>query len=202
MDSLPPPPPPSSSSMSKRDVIILLIVSGLVLIGIGMYLKDMYETRDKMRTTFDVAKIDEIVGYDVEYRSLLTVDRVPSVPVGAIKSVGTFHYFKKKEGGKVVDTVLLPITSVTKERVSDIKVTLGSDKTVKQLGSKTFVREIKESDVGSQIDIEYDKNDMTNISMAVEGMTREEKIKVWVLVGLGVIFWAMALGVGLKKGGK
>jgi hypothetical protein len=170
--------------------------------AIGMYLKDMYETRDKMRTTFDTAKIDSIVGYDVEYRSLLTVDRVPSVPVGAIKSEGTFHYFKKKEGGKVVGTVLLPITSVTKERVSDIKVTLGSDKTVKQLGSKTFVREIKEADVGREIDIEYDKNDMTNISMAVEGMTREEKIKVWVLVGLGVICWVMALGVGLKKEGK
>jgi hypothetical protein len=175
------------------NVIILLF--GIALLTGGIVSKQYHESKDSKRTKFEKTNIDKIDDYDVVYRSLVHTDSEHNIPQSAIKRVGDIHFFKIKDGNKG-QYVPYPITSVTKV-VSKIEVTTADGKKI-LIDKFNFTKDITDADVGTSIDIEYDINDLTNTSMAVEGLTSSQLFSSWSMIIIGIGFIIIYILIFLK----
>lgn len=52
----------------------------------------------------------------------------------------------------------------------------------------SIVTDITEGSVGKEIDIEYDSNDLSNVSMAVDGLNSRQFRSCWSLIVVGILF--------------
>lgn len=181
-----------------------LIVGG-GLIGGGIALKNHYEYRDALRTVQNfpatISKVtmynvtyeadQEDVGYGKRARSDTDYNVVPE-KVKEVKEYNTFNV-KKKSGGTPTKTSL-QIASVEKT-VSQIEVIIVQNgvTSTARISQNNFTREITEKDVGSKIDIEFNPNDLTNISMSIEGMTWDQSLGCWAMISFGILFLIFSL---------
>lgn len=116
--------------------------------------------------------------------------------LSSIKSLGENHSFRIKDG-KNYRSVSLPITSISKNAAM-IEVNLEGAR--KAFIKKTnFTKDIIDSDVGKSIDIEYDSNDILNISMAVEGLTTSESLRCWSMIGIGIFLIIVSIVLLVAK---
>lgn len=175
-----PPPQPQPQPIPFHYKITILLF-GIVLLACGLYLKQSSESKDILRTKTEKTKIDRITRYDVVYRSLVASDYVYNVPSQSVKRVNDVHFFRKKGS-----SFPYPITSVTKT-VSQIEVSLADGKKV-LIDESNFTTDITEGSVGKEIDIEYDSNDLSNVSMAVDGLTSRQLWSCWSLIVVGILF--------------
>ena len=183
---------------SKNEWIAIAVsaVFGIALLIGGIYLKQSYESKDVLRAKKETVTINNITSYDVTYRSGLKSDVVPNVSLSSIKSLGEYHSFRIKDG-KNYRSVSLPITSISKNAAM-IEVTLEGAR--KAFIKKTnFTKDIIDSDVGKSIDIEYDSNDILNISMAVEGLTTSESLRCWSMIVIGIVLIIVSIVLFIKK---
>jgi len=179
-------PPPQPQPQPQPQPIpfhykITILLFGIVLLACGLYSKQSYESKDILRTKSEKTKIDRITRYDVVYRSLVESDYVYNVPSQSVKRVKDVHFFRKKGS-----SFPYPITSVTKT-VSQIEVSLADGKKV-LIDESNFTTDITEGSVGKEIDIEYDSNDLSNVSMAVDGLTSRQLWSCWSLIVVGILF--------------
>jgi hypothetical protein len=161
---------------------IIILLFGIVLLTAGIVSKQSYESADSKRTKLEKTIIDKIAEYDVVYRSLAHTHNEHNIPQSVIKRVGEIHFFRIKDGNKV-QYVPYPITSVTKV-ISKIEVTTEDGKKI-LIDKVNFTKDITDADVGTSIDIEYDINDLTNTSMAVEGLTSSQLFSVGSMIFIG-----------------
>lgn len=160
---------------------IIILLFGVVLVASGTFLKQSYEQKDLLRTKSEKRSINAITGYRVTYRSLGYSDTVYNEPIKSIKPVGYIHFFNTR--GKKTPA---PIISVSKEAVSQIEVVL-EDGRKALISQSNFTEDITEEKVGTQIDIEYDPNDLTNVSMKVEGLTVKQWWGCWSIISIGTL---------------
>ena len=179
---LPPQPQPQPIPFHYKITVLLF---GIVLLACGLYLKRSYESKDLLRTKTEKTKIDKITRYDVVYRSLAETDYVYNVPPQSVKRVYDIHFFRKKRGS-TMQSLPFPITSVTKT-VSQIEVSLADGKKV-LMDENNFTTDITEGSVGKEIDIEYDSNDLSNVSMVVDGLNSRQFRSSWSLIIGGIVF--------------
>lgn len=182
----------------------LLIVGG-GLLGGGIALKNNYEYRDALRTVQNFpATISKITMYnvtyeadqeDVGYGKRARSDTEYNVVPEKVKEVKDYNKFnvKKKSGGAITQE-LLRIASVEKT-VSQIEVIIVQNgvTSTARISQNNFTREITEKDVGSKIDIEFNPNDLTNISMSIEGMTWGQSAGCWTMISFGIFFLIFSL---------
>lgn len=176
--------------------IAVSAVFGIALLIGGLYLKQSYKSKDVSRSKKENVTINNITSYDVTYRSGLKSDIVTNVSLSSIKSLKENHSFRIKDG-KHYRSVSLPITSITKNAAM-IEVTLeGARKAfIKKIN---FTKDILDNDVGKSIEIEYDSNDISNISMAVEGLTTSELWRCWSMIVIGVILIIVSIVLLIAK---
>ena len=179
-----------------------LIVGG-GLLGGGIALKNNYEYRDALRTVQNFpATISKITKYnvtyeadqeDVGYGKRARSDTDYNVAPENVKRVNDYNTFnvKKKTGKGNVTKELLQIAAVEKT-VSEIEVIIGVTSTAR-MSQNNLTREITEKDVGSKIDIEFNPNDLSNISMAIEGMTWSQSAGCWTMISFGILFLIISL---------
>ena len=179
-------------TLTHKDPNIILGFSALFIVcGIVLYLS--YKNQDSLRTKSASAIIDEITNYDVTYTTSYLQYRptlVPNVELKNIKNNGDSISFQNISTSKYDN---LPISSVTKVP-SKIKVTTDdTDKITASIFKADFTRNIEDTDVGKKIDIEFDPNNLTNISMAVDGLSTSQ---IWICSIL-IIIGLFLLGLGL-----
>ena len=179
-----------------------LIVGG-GLLGGGIALKNNYEYRDALRTVQNFpATISKITKYnvtyeadqeDVGYGKKARSDTDYNVAPENIKKVNDYNTFnvKKKTGKGNVTKELLQIAAVEKT-VSEIEVIIGVTSTAR-MSQNNLTKEITEKDVGTKIDIEFNPNDLSNISMVVEGMTWGQASLSYGLISFGILFIIISL---------
>jgi hypothetical protein len=166
---------------------IIILLFGIAFLTAGIVSKQSRELKDSKRTKFEKTNIDKIAEYDVVYRSLAQSDNVYNIPQSAIKRVGDIHFFRIKN-----QYLPYPITSVAKD-ISKIEVTTADGKKI-LIDKFNFTKDLTDADVGTSIDIEYDINDLTNTSMAVEGLTNSQLFSYWsmIIIGIGfIIFYVL-----------
>jgi hypothetical protein len=174
---------------------IIILLFGIALLAGGIVSKQSHELKDSKRTKFEKTNIDKIAEYDVVYRSLAHTDNDHNIPQSAIKRVGEIHFFRIKDGN-TVKYLPYPITSVTKV-ISKIEVTTEDGKKI-MIDKVNFTKDITDVDVGTSIDIEYDINDLTNTSMAVEGLTSSQLLSCWSMIIIGIGFIIIYILIFLK----
>lgn len=174
-------------------------VVGIVLIIIGEYLRQSYAYSDSLRTAKVSVPINSITKYDVEYRSTRTsrfntkIQRVYNVAPANIKPAGDIYSFIDSNTSL---PLTLPIAEVFRT-VSEIQVTINNEPV--EIDKKNFTRTLEETDVGKDIDLEYEPGNMkTNISMVTEGLTSGESWTVYGLIVAGAILILIMLSKILR----
>jgi hypothetical protein len=183
------------------------LVAGSALLGGGLYSKSSYEGLDALRTVQNFpATISKITKYDVTYEgdegnnALALLKTVRSntdynVLPGDVLSVNQMKTFTvKKAGSSATTKQTLRIVSVKKE-AAEIEVTIVQNGVTSTaiISKNNFTREITDADVAKEILIEFDPNDLKNISMVVEGMTWGQASLSWGLISFGIIFIIVSL---------
>jgi cobalamin biosynthesis Mg chelatase CobN len=174
------------------------------LLGGGLALKSSYEGKDASRTVQNFpATISKITKYNVTYEGnaesinkRARSDTDYNVAAEDIKKINDYHtfYVKKVVGKSATTKESLKIVDVEK-KVSQIEVRIVQNGVTSTavINQSNFTREILESEVGKDINIEFDPNDMTNISMAVEGMTWSQSAGCWTMISFGILFILVSL---------
>lgn len=182
------------------------LVVGGALLGGGIAMKYSYEYKDSLRTVKNFpATISKITKYSVRYeadqedvgfgkRAISdTDDNIAPENVKKVNGYTTFNV-KKQSGKSGTTTELLRIAAVEKT-VSEIEVIIVQNgvTSTARMSQNNFTRNITEKEIGSQIDIEFNPTDLTNISMAVEGMTWGQSAGCWTMISFGILFLIISL---------
>jgi hypothetical protein len=185
----------SNNTSYKKDPLmlsVLLLVGVGLLIG-GFYTKYSYEKEDSLRTVKENVKVSKITKYDVAYEPVISITsmnvkptKVRNITPEAIKIAGDTYSFSMKNSQL---NQVLPIGKVIKE-VSEIQVESLKYGTA-TISSTYFTKEITENDVSKNIDVEFDPNNLKNISMAVDGLSWSQwtTIVSMILVGFLLIMF-------------
>jgi hypothetical protein len=185
----------SNNTSYKKDPLMLSV---LLLVGVGLfiggfYTKYSYEKEDSLRTVKENVKVLKITKYDVTYEPVISITsmnvkstKVRNITPEAIKIAGDTYSFSMKNSQL---NQVLPIGKVIKE-VSEIQVESLKYGTA-TISSTYFTKEITENDVSKYIDVEFDPNNLKNISMAVDGLSWSQwtTIVSMILVGFLLIMF-------------
>ena len=195
----------NKNSDEFKTFIATLVVGG-GLLGGGIALKNNYEYKDALRTVQNFpAMISKITKYnvtyeadqeDVGYGKRARSDTDYNVAPENVKKVNEYNTFnvKKTSGKNSTTKESLQIAAVEK-KVSEIEVIIVQNgvTSTARMSQNNLTREITEKDVGSKIDIEFNPNDLSNISMSVEGMTWSQSAGSWTMISFGILFLIISL---------
>ena len=182
------------------------LVVGGALLGGGIAIKNSYEYQDSLRTVKNFpATISKITKYsvtyeadqeDVGYGKRARSDTDYNVAPENVKKVNEYNTFnvKKTSGKNSTTKELLQIAAVEKT-VSEIEVIIVQNgvTSTARMSQNNFTRNITEKEIGSQINIEFNPTDLTNISMPVEGMTWGQSAGSWAMISFGILFLIISL---------
>lgn len=193
--------------MSSSPTSILLII-GIVLVVIGFSTKNSFEKQDLQRTvTKFPVKITKVTKYDVTYSSsnpIMGNITLHGMDPSNIKNVGDSYPFEYRLSNnlskKIKSITTLPIAEI-KKTPSEIQVDIIQDGISKSgfISKKYFNRDIEDKDVSSTIEIEFDPNDLTNISMSIDGLTFTQNMTCWGMIGFGILLIIAGLYNFFKK---
>jgi len=170
-------------------VMSLILAVGVGLIVFGMFEKNRSEKEDALRSVKNFpAVITAISKYDVTYiASNYNAKRkyVYNVKAELVEPEGKDSVFNLSSGtGTQVSQIKKVIKKPTEIEVNIVRDGVSSIATISNIN---FTGKIEESDVGKSIDIEFDPNDMKNISMAVDGLTIGQSAIIYGTISAGII---------------
>jgi hypothetical protein len=185
-------PPTSSNNVTvKADPLVmsLIFVVGVGLILFGMSEKNRAEKEDALRSVKNFpAVITAISKYDVTYIPMnYNVKRkyVYNIKAELVEPEGKDSVFNLSSGtGTQSSQIKKVIKKPTEIVVEIVQNGVSSTATISEMN---FTRKIEESDVGKSIDIEFDPNDMKNISMAVDGLTIGQLAIIYGTIFAGIL---------------
>lgn len=170
-------------------VMSLIVAVGVGLIIFGMFEKNKYEKEDASRSVKNFsAVITAISKYDVTYIATnynAKKKYVYNMKAELIEPEGKDSVFNLSSGtGTQVYTIKKVIKKPTEIEVTIVQNGVSSIATISEMN---FTRKIEDSDVGTSIDIEFDPNDMKNISMAVDGLTIGQSAIIYGTIFAGIL---------------
>lgn len=185
-------PPNSTNDVTvKADstVMSLILAVGVGLILFGMFEKNRSEKEDALRSVKNFpAVITAISKYDVTYIPMnYNVKRkyVYNIKAELIEPEGKDSVFNLSSGtGTQSSQIKTVIKKPTEIMVEIVQNGVSSSATISEMN---FTRKIEESDVGQSIDIEFDPNNMKNISMAVDGLTIGQSAIIYGTIFAGIL---------------
>ena len=170
-------------------VMSLILAVGVGLILFGLFEKNRAEKEDALRSVKNFpAVITAISKYDVTYIANnyhAKKKYVSNVKAELIQQEGKDSVFNLSSGtGTQVYQIKKVIKKPSEIEVNIVQNGVSSTATISEIN---FTRTIEESDVGKSIDIEFDPNDMKNISMAVDGLTIGQSAIIYGTIFAGIL---------------
>jgi len=170
-------------------VMSLILAVGVGLILFGLFEKNRAEKEDALRSVKNFpAVITAISKYDVTYIANnynAKKKYVYNVKAELIQPEGKDSVFNLSSGtGTQVYQIKKVIKKPSEIEVNIVQNGVSSTATISEMN---FTRTIEESDVGKSIDIEFDPNDMKNISMAVDGLTIGQSAIIYGTIFAGIL---------------
>ena len=193
MEKMATPPPPATIKIDDSTLYGGLMLTGLIITVVGYYNRQSHLGNDVLRSAKVTVPITKITKYNVAYKSTRFNTRpqyVMNVAPENIIPTGTLYSFYETNS-KNTFPISLPIGEVDKT-VSEFEVMI--DNVPVAIDDKNFTRRIEASEVGKDIDIEYEPGKMTtNISMVTDGMTSSQYWDSWGLIIGGSILIIIVL---------
>jgi hypothetical protein len=187
------PPPPATIKIDDSTLYGGLMLTGLIITAVGYYNRESHLRNDSLRSVKVTVPITKITKYNVTYKATRFNTRpqyVMNVAPENIISAGALYSFYEINS-KNTFPISLPIGEVDKT-VSEFQVMIDNVPVI--IDDKNFTRRIEASDVGKDIDLEYEPGKMTtNISMVTDGMTSSQYWDSWGLLIAGLILILIVL---------
>lgn len=196
MEKMATPPPPATIKIDDNTLYGGLMLTGLIITAVGYYNRESYLRNDSLRSAKVTVPITKITKYNVAYKSTRFNTRpqyVMNVAPENIIPTGTLYSFYENNS-KNTFPISLPIGEVDKT-VSEFEVMI--DNVPVTIDDKNFTRRIEASEVGKDIDLEYEPGKMTtNISMVIDGMTSSQYWDSWgLLIGGSILIIIVLLKI-------